>query len=364
MHEKDVVEDFTLEDQDGQGGFAARFCGEAGGAFFYPRADTPGCTIEACGFRDSFEKLQAAGAVVLGISRDTAKAQKKFQQKYALPYPLLADPDEGICDRFGVMQSKNMYGKLVKGVERTTFVIAPADAEGKQRLLHIYRKVKPEGHADEVLALIDQARTELMVGARGRAAAVAAGVGLAAGGLAYAALYPRSQIFGSVLVAPRRPREVALTFDDGPNPAATPHLLDLLARHGVRATFFVIGEFVRREPALTRAIAAAGHIVGSHTMTHPWLAWQSDGRIRYEARGVSGGDRGCAGGACDAVSAAAWGATTICAAYGARAGDANGAVDDDREGLGGRRGGDDCRAGAAGRRSAAAAWVGVERCAA
>ena len=82
--------------------------------FFYPRADTPGCTIEACGFRDTFKKLQAAGAVVLGISRDTPKAQAKFNAKYDLPYTLLADVDEKVCNQFGVMKEKNMYGK--KGV--------------------------------------------------------------------------------------------------------------------------------------------------------------------------------------------------------------------------------------------------------
>ncbi len=115
-----------------------------------------------------------------------------------------------------------------------------------------------------------------------KAAGAAAGVGLGLGGVAYAALGPQSQIFGRVLVAPRRPGEIALTFDDGPNPAATPHLLQLLARHGVRATFFSIGEFALREPALLREVAAAGHVVGSHTMSHPWLAWQSHGRIRRE----------------------------------------------------------------------------------
>ncbi len=102
------------------------------------------------------------------------------------------------------------------------------------------------------------------------------------GSMAYAALYPQSQIFGQVLVAPRRPGEIALTFDDGPNPAATPQLLELLARRGVRATFFVIGAFAREEPALLREVAAAGHVVGSHTMSHPWLAWQSDARVRRE----------------------------------------------------------------------------------
>lgn len=158
MQEHDVVDDFTLEDHDGREVSLSDFKTQPVVLFFYPRADTPGCTIEACGFRDSFEKLQTAGAVVLGISRDTVKAQKKFQEKYSLPYTLLADPDEVICNRFGVVKPKNMYGKLVKGVDRTTFVIAPADGEGRQRLLHVFEKVKPEGHADEVLRLLEQAK--------------------------------------------------------------------------------------------------------------------------------------------------------------------------------------------------------------
>jgi peptidoglycan/xylan/chitin deacetylase (PgdA/CDA1 family) len=115
------------------------------------------------------------------------------------------------------------------------------------------------------------------------AAAAAALVAAAAvGGSAYAALYPQSQLFGKVLIAPRNPDELALTYDDGPNPAATPQLLELLAAHNVRATFFLIGRFVREQPALTRQIAAAGHVLGNHTMTHPWLAWQSTARIRAE----------------------------------------------------------------------------------
>lgn len=108
------------------------------------------------------------------------------------------------------------------------------------------------------------------------------GVALGLGGVAYAALSPQSQIFGEVLIAPRRRDEIALTFDDGPNPAATPHLLELLARYDVRATFFAIGEFARHEPALLREVAGAGHVVGSHTMSHPWLAWQGNARIRWE----------------------------------------------------------------------------------
>lgn len=157
MQEGDLVEDFTLENQDGEKVSLSQFSKHPVVLFFYPRADTPGCTIEACGFRDTFEKLQKAGAVVLGISRDTVKAQKKFQLKYELPYMLLADPDMVLINRYDLLKSKSMYGKLVKGVERTTLIIGPDKGEG-QRLLHIYPKVKPEGHAEEVLALLKQAK--------------------------------------------------------------------------------------------------------------------------------------------------------------------------------------------------------------
>ncbi len=115
--------------------------------------------------------------------------------------------------------------------------------------------------------------------------AIAAAALTAAGGtLAYATLAPQSQIFGPALVAPRRPDEMALTYDDGPNPAATPQLLEVLARHQVRATFFLIGRFVLAEPALVREIAAAGHLIGNHSATHPWLSFVSDARIRQELR--------------------------------------------------------------------------------
>ncbi len=157
MQVGDLVEDFTLENQDGESVSLSQFSKSPVVLFFYPRADTPGCTIEACGFRDTFKKLQKAGAVVLGISRDTVKAQKKFQEKYDLPYPLLADPEMVLIKRYDLLKEKSMYGKKVTGVERTTYVIGPDKGEG-QRLLHVYPKVKPEGHAEEVLALLKKAK--------------------------------------------------------------------------------------------------------------------------------------------------------------------------------------------------------------
>src|SRR6202453_4232264 len=100
MQAGDLVENFTLPDQDGNPVSLSDFAGKPVVLFFYPKADTPGCTIEACGFRDHFAKLQKAGVVVLGISRDTVKAQKKFADKYDLKYPLLADSDQTIVNRF------------------------------------------------------------------------------------------------------------------------------------------------------------------------------------------------------------------------------------------------------------------------
>lgn len=149
MEVHDKVADFTLQDDQENTVHLSDYAGTPVVLFFYPRADTPGCTIEACGFRDVFKKIQKAGAVVLGISRDTPKAQAKFKAKYDLPYPLLADVDEKVCKQFGVLKEKNMYGKKVMGIERTTFLIGP-----DQTLLKIFPKVKPEGHAEEVLETI------------------------------------------------------------------------------------------------------------------------------------------------------------------------------------------------------------------
>jgi peptidoglycan/xylan/chitin deacetylase (PgdA/CDA1 family) len=111
---------------------------------------------------------------------------------------------------------------------------------------------------------------------------------IAAGGaLAYAALSPQSQFFGRTVIAGRDPAEVALTYDDGPNDAATMQLLEVLVRHNIRASFFMIGRFVRQRPEIARAVHAAGHLVGNHTMTHPWLAWQPDRVICEELRGCN-----------------------------------------------------------------------------
>ena len=155
MNPGDLVEDFTLKNQDGKDVSLSQFKGSPVVLFFYPRADTPGCTIESCGFRDAFEKFQKQGIAVLGISRDTVKDQKKFKDKYDLPYDLLADDQMTLIDRYDLIKPKNMYGKLVKGVKRTTYLIGP-----DQRLIHVFDEVKPQGHAEEVLAMLKKSTSK------------------------------------------------------------------------------------------------------------------------------------------------------------------------------------------------------------
>ena len=116
---------------------------------------------------------------------------------------------------------------------------------------------------------------------------VAGAAGLAYGAFQYASLWPTSQLFGHTLIAPRKPDELALTFDDGPNPAWTPQLLDILARHRARATFFMVGKWVKAEPELARRVLAAGHTIGNHSWSHPNLARTSAGRVREELRRTS-----------------------------------------------------------------------------
>ena len=152
MNINDKAPDFTLPDQNGNAVALKSFRGKTVVLFFYPKADTPGCTIEACGFRDAYKKIEKTGAVVLGISADSSQAQKKFEDKYELPYTLLADTDKKVCEAFGVIKEKNMYGKKVMGIARTTFVIGP---DGK--ITHIFNNVKADGHAEEVLAYLKTA---------------------------------------------------------------------------------------------------------------------------------------------------------------------------------------------------------------
>ncbi|HVI10720.1 MAG TPA: thioredoxin-dependent thiol peroxidase [Candidatus Binatia bacterium] len=150
----DKAPDFTLQDENGNEVSLKSLRGKSIVLYFYPRADTPGCTVEACEFRDSYKRMQKTGAVLLGVSPDTPKAQKKFQEKFELPFPLLADADKKIADVYGVLKEKNMYGKKVMGIVRTTFIIGP---DGK--IEHIFDKVKPEGHSGEVLDYLASTKT-------------------------------------------------------------------------------------------------------------------------------------------------------------------------------------------------------------
>jgi len=153
MEINDKAPDFSSVDQNGEKVALKDYKGKWVVLYFYPRADTPGCTIEACSFRNSFKRVERIGAVVLGVSPDTDKDQKKFADKFDLPFTLVADADKKICNAYGVMQEKNMYGKGSHGVARTTFIIGP---DGK--IKHIFEKVKPEGHAEQVLEWLKEAQ--------------------------------------------------------------------------------------------------------------------------------------------------------------------------------------------------------------
>ncbi|HEY6764805.1 MAG TPA: thioredoxin-dependent thiol peroxidase [Candidatus Sulfotelmatobacter sp.] len=151
MNINDKAPEFTLQDENEKEVSLKSLSGKTVVLYFYPRADTPGCTIQACGFRDTYKQIQKTGALIFGVSPDTPKAQKKFQEKFSLPFPLLADADKKVAEAYGVVQEKNMYGKKVMGIARTTFIIGP---DG--RVEHIFTKVKPEGHAEEVLAYLKE----------------------------------------------------------------------------------------------------------------------------------------------------------------------------------------------------------------
>ena len=138
----DTGETFKLSDLQGQSVVL----------YFYPKADTPGCTTESCEFRDAMEDLQGLNATVVGVSPDTPQAQAKFKEKFQLPFTLLADDDHKIAEIYGVWVEKSMYGKKYMGVERTTFIISP---DGNIR--RIFRKVKPQGHAAEVQGALSAA---------------------------------------------------------------------------------------------------------------------------------------------------------------------------------------------------------------
>lgn len=138
--------DFTLESDSGETVSLSRLRGKPVVLYFYPRDDTPGCTTEACEFRDAWAEVKRTGAVVLGVSPDTAASHKKFKSKFRLPFPLLADPDHQVAERYGAWGERSMYGRKFLGLLRTTFVIGP---DG--RIRKVFERVKPKGHAAAVL---------------------------------------------------------------------------------------------------------------------------------------------------------------------------------------------------------------------
>lgn len=139
------VPTFSLPASDGTHVSSASLMGTTV-MYFYPKADTPGCTVEACGFRDAIAGYRKLGVTVYGISPDPIAAVRKFAAKFKLNFPLLADADHAVCEQFGVWVKKSMYGKSYMGASRTTFIIR----DGK--VVHVFEKVKPEGHDAEVLA--------------------------------------------------------------------------------------------------------------------------------------------------------------------------------------------------------------------
>lgn len=152
MQEGDQAPDFELPDQDGNPVRLSSLRGKTVVLYFYPKADTPGCTKQACGIRDRQAEYDAAGAVVLGVSPDEPADLRKFADKHGLPFTLLADAGHEVAEAYGVWVEKSMYGRRYWGNERTTFVIGP---DGTIR--RIFRKVKPAEHDDLVLgALAEQ----------------------------------------------------------------------------------------------------------------------------------------------------------------------------------------------------------------
>ena len=150
LKEGDPAPDIHLDNDSGAPFALSSLKGKKVVLYFYPKADTPGCTKESCEFRDTSQKFTKANTVIVGVSPDQSKSQAKFKDKFDLPFTLLADVDHRAAETYGVWKEKSMYGKKYMGVDRTTFLI---DEKG---MIHkIFPKVKVEGHAEEVLAALD-----------------------------------------------------------------------------------------------------------------------------------------------------------------------------------------------------------------
>lgn len=145
----DPAPDFSLPDQQGTMVTLSELRGQRVVIYFYPKDDTPGCTTEACGFRDAQPQFAAHGAVVIGVSPDDPASHEKFRRKHRLPFTLLADVDHAVAERYGAWREKNMYGRKSLGIQRSTFVI---DATG--RVARVFKAVRAAGHDAQVLAAL------------------------------------------------------------------------------------------------------------------------------------------------------------------------------------------------------------------
>ena len=142
---------FTLKDDDGNKVKLSELKGKPVVLYFYPRDDTPGCTKEACAFRDRYKELQKRDAQLFGVSADSAESHQKFREKYDLPFPLLVDEDHKMLEKYGAWREKNMYGKKSMGIQRSTYLI---DASGK--VAKVWKRVKVNGHDQQVLDALDE----------------------------------------------------------------------------------------------------------------------------------------------------------------------------------------------------------------
>jgi len=142
---------FTLVSDSGKKVKLSDFSGQPVVLYFYPKDDTPGCTTEACAFRDTYSELQQAGAVLLGVSADDVASHVKFRDKYQLNFPLLADTDHAMAEKYGAWREKNMYGKKSMGIQRSTYLI---DAAGK--IAQVWKRVQVDGHAQQVLDALQE----------------------------------------------------------------------------------------------------------------------------------------------------------------------------------------------------------------
>jgi peroxiredoxin Q/BCP len=142
----DKAPDFTLPADKGGTVSLKALKGKTAVLYFYPKDDTPGCTAEACAFRDALPDFSKVKAAIIGISRDSVASHDKFKTKFALPFPLASDTDGKVCEAYGVWVEKSMYGRKYMGIERATFLI-----DGKGVIRNVWRKVKVKGHAEDVL---------------------------------------------------------------------------------------------------------------------------------------------------------------------------------------------------------------------